>query len=254
MNIFVRIKERIEREIREKRLAYYQRKALLPFDKSWFEGKRVAIVGGGDSVLKEPLGTYIDGFDVVVRVNKGVEVIDEQKEYVGTRTDVLFHSFYEVESDKGKSLVTMELWQKYSVRRILFYHNAYNKFFGWQLAEFLLRDKGNNKIYHIGKDLDERNMKTIAPFQPTTGLIAINTILNSLPSEIYITGFTFFKTPHNAKYREGSLVYWRELLNSDQSSHNPEAEYQYFKKIYKANTDKFVLDKTLKAIIEQDGE
>lgn len=254
MNIFVRIKERIEREIREKRLAYYQRKALLPFDKSWFEGKRVAIVGGGDSVLKEPLGTYIDGFDVVVRVNKGVEVIDEQKEYVGTRTDVLVHSFFQDKSGIGQSYVTLDLWKKHSVEKVVFCYNLYNSLYGVQLQNFLFSDKGNHTVYDLSKEIDDRNIATIAPFLPTTGLIAINTILNSLPSEIYITGFTFFKTPHNAKYREGSLVYWRELLNSDQSSHNPEAEYQYFKKIYKANTDKFVLDKTLKAIIEQDGE
>ena len=44
---------------------YYSRKVLIDFDENWFKGKKVAIIGGADSVLKEPLGDYIDSFDVL---------------------------------------------------------------------------------------------------------------------------------------------------------------------------------------------
>ncbi len=52
-----------------------------------FRGKRVAIVGSGPGVLDNPPG-YIDGFDIVVRVNNY-----KLTEETGYRTDV-FYSFF----------------------------------------------------------------------------------------------------------------------------------------------------------------
>src|SRR5699024_6374491 len=92
-------------------------------DRNWFKNKRVAIIGGADSVLKEKLGEYIDGFDVVVRINKGVEIIDKQKEYIGTRTDILFHSFMDNPKEPGSSPITGDLWKKFGVGKIVYSTN-----------------------------------------------------------------------------------------------------------------------------------
>lgn len=81
----------------------YKRRAVVPFDESWFKGKRVAIIGGADSAYKEKLGEYIDSFDVVVRINNGVRVIEKYKDYIGHRTNFLFHSLYDNPDDAKNS-------------------------------------------------------------------------------------------------------------------------------------------------------
>jgi len=95
------------------------------FDRNWFKGKRVAIVGGADSVLCQKLGSYIDSFDVVVRVNNGVRIISSQHEYVGTRTDFLVHAFYARSNDIGSSEIETTLWDKHGVKQVIFAFNFY---------------------------------------------------------------------------------------------------------------------------------
>ncbi|MGV0923052.1 glycosyltransferase family 29 protein [Empedobacter tilapiae] len=244
-------KKKIEFKYHNYLFKKYTRKALIPFDENWFKGKRVAIVGGADSVFNEKFGEYIDSFDVVVRINKGVEVIEQQKEYVGTKTDVLFHAFYERVNDKGSSPITPLLWKKNSVRTIIFSHNFdcsdYSK---RNFTDILFKTKGSLKFSQVKKYLYDKNMKGIAPYSPTTGFIAINTIFNCLPKEIYITGITFFKTPHQKDYRNTPYKSWEKLFKNGSSKHNPEAEYEYVKKLYLKNKYLIKPDKILKDIFD----
>lgn len=205
----------------------------VKFDKKWFENKSVAIIGGADSVLQEPLGSYIDSFDVVVRINKGVEVINTQHEYVGKRTDVLFHCLFE-DVKNGGSPITPELWKEHNVEQLIFSHNikysssAFNYF-----RNFLKKTQKNIKISQIPKFLFFKNKKITKPLGPTTGFIAINTIFNCSPNEIYLTGITFFKTPHNRSYRNVDLKDLDKYKMHD--FHNVEAEYQHIKKLYNSS-------------------
>ena len=44
---------------------------------NYLSGKRVALVGPAAYLTKLNTGKYIDSFDIVVRVNRGTEVIDK---------------------------------------------------------------------------------------------------------------------------------------------------------------------------------
>ena len=67
-----------------------------------FKNKRVAIIGAADSAFEGENGRFIDSFDVVVRINKALVTWSAEKElFIGKKTDVLFHSFYENESSGG---------------------------------------------------------------------------------------------------------------------------------------------------------
>lgn len=230
----------------------YKKKALIPFDENWFKGKRVAIIGGADSAYKEKLGEYIDAFDVVVRVNNGVRVIEKYKEYVGKRTDFLFHTFYE-NVKGGGGAIELDLWDRLDVKNIIFSHNWLSNY-GIHLRSFIIKTKGLRQIGQVEKSLCDDNMNIIYPYHPTTGLIAINTVYNCKPSQIYVTGITFFRTAHHQDYRQGSLEHWTNIMKSDASKHNPDAEYKYFKRIYNDNKDLFTLDSTLQQIIDTDNE
>lgn len=240
--------------IREWRDAYlfdkYKKKALIPFDEDWFKGKRVAIIGGADSAYKEKLGDYIDGFDVVVRVNNGVRVIDKYKEYIGKRTDFLFHTLY-TNIEGGGGPIELELWKQHDVKRIVFSHHSESEY-GQNLTQFLLTTKGEDKIVEFGKELYLANMQTISPYHPTTGLIAISTIYSCAPSLLYITGITFFRTAHQQDYRKGNLNFWIQNMKSSESKHNPDAEYSFFRELYTKDSSLFKLDKTLQEILDND--
>jgi hypothetical protein len=230
---------------------FSSRNGLINFDTNWFKDKRVAIVGGSDSVLKEKLGEYIDGFDVVVRINKGVEIIATQSEYVGEKTDVLFHSFYESPPHLGGSPITPGLWQERNVKKLLYARNY--KYCWFDLENFLVFLKNTKKRFkfsQLPEDLCFKNYAAVQPSGgPTTGFTAINTVFSCHPKELYITGITFFKTPHNSTYRSISDEVLKETLYLV-NNHNAELEYQYIKKLYQQHLDIIKPDTTLEQIFK----
>jgi hypothetical protein len=123
MNFIINILFKLKKIFYLQKVKFLSKNVLYDFNSNWFKNKRVAIVGGADSVLKEKLGNYIDEFDVVIRINKGVEIISNQSEYVGKKTDFLFHSFYEITPELGGSPITPELWYENKVKRIIFARN-----------------------------------------------------------------------------------------------------------------------------------
>ena len=69
-------------------------------------GKRVVVVGPASSALNTGQGGFIDSFDFVVRVNKAPLLLVDGRHAadIGTRTDILFHSFFENELSGGGPL------------------------------------------------------------------------------------------------------------------------------------------------------
>lgn len=243
--------KKLKYQLRKIQAEYYANKLIEPFDKSLFENKRVVIVGGADSVLKEKNGKQIDEYDVVVRVNKGVEVIDTQKDYVGTKTDVLFHAFFDNANDPGKSPITVDLWKKHHVKKIIYSNNHKVSTDGmYNFLNFVRKTNAKLKCTEVTEDLYYKNIEAIKPYWPTTGFIAINTVFNCNPKELFITGVTFFKTPHNKEYRKENIDVFQKMFKEEAGSHNPNAEYEYFKKIYNENKSWIKTDQTLEKILE----
>ena len=67
-------------------------------------GKRVALVGPAEYLSKLKNGEYIDSFDIVVRVNRGTEVIEKYQSSIGKRTDILYNCLIK-SPDNGGGLV-----------------------------------------------------------------------------------------------------------------------------------------------------
>ncbi|MCH7339009.1 glycosyltransferase family 29 protein [Acinetobacter higginsii] len=239
---------KIKKNLKLLQAMLFSYKILKPFDKGWFKGKRVVIIGGADSVLHEKLGEYIDGFDVVVRVNKGVDIIEQQHEFVGQRTDVLFHAFYVRDNDATSSPITIDLWKKHSVDKLIFAHNyACSDYSLFNFLYFLKVSKRKFKFSQLPKQLLDKSHKAVFPAGPTTGFTAINTIFNCKPKELYITGFTFSKTPNNKLYRDITLENLNEIWGVSKA-HDVEREYVYIKNIYNKNRGVVKVDAVLENI------
>lgn len=236
-------------------LAFYKfkkrkRKVLIPFDAEWFKGKTVAIVGGADSVLHEPLGEYIDRFDVVVRINNGVKVIADQYAYVGHKTDILFHTFYNKSGSKEDSPIEIDLWLKNQVGKIIFArHEDVDTFCMQNMSHFMDVTAEQYQFSQVPSLTNKSEFSILHPYTPTTGFTAINLIMSCAPKSLYLTGITFFKTAHNSKYRAFDAEDMNRVFVV-KGLHSPESEYQYVKKLYLKNMDIIQPDKTLKAIFE----
>ena len=74
---------------------------LMTDFKALIQNKKVALVGPAAYMVGTKLGKEIDEHDTVVRINRGVELIEEYGADVGTRTDVLYSCLIEKFANAG---------------------------------------------------------------------------------------------------------------------------------------------------------
>ena len=64
--------------------------------------KRVALVGPANYLTSFRFGGIIDEYDVVARVNRGMELTQSMGDHVGTRTDILYNCLVEHPDNGGE--------------------------------------------------------------------------------------------------------------------------------------------------------
>tara|TARA_B110000046_G_C12952152_1_gene380644 strand:- start:410 stop:1183 length:774 start_codon:yes stop_codon:yes gene_type:complete len=154
----------------------------------YLENKRVIIVGPADYVKK---GKFIDSFDVIVRVNKGHNMIKNPLSY-GSRTDILYHCAEQSEINGGP------IPNDKNIKFIKFTFPKNNIYGGGEKLD-QIKMKNNYKIVDEDKFIDfEKKIKTM----PNAGTTAIWDLLNYNIKSLHITGFTMFQTNYNKLYRE----------------------------------------------------
>lgn len=217
-----------------------------------FKGKRVAVIGAADSAFEKENGEYIDSFDIIVRVNKAPHSWSTEKaKFIGSRTDVLFHSFYE-NTDSGGGPIDFELYDQQGIKYIV---NPNNNLKGVMVHLNYFKRNLNDKItYLLSKKKYRQLTRNFGEWIPTVGYSALYSVLHSGCSEIYITGFTFFKTPYANDYRD----HLQELDENNkhikiQGIHNPDLEFKEFLREVdeiKGNQTLITLDSRLLKIIK----
>jgi len=216
-----------------------------------FKGKRVAVIGAADSAFEKENGVYIDSFDVIVRVNKAPHSWSPEKaKFIGGRTDVLFHSFYE-NSDSGGGPIDFELYEQQGIKYIV---NPNHNIKGLRThLNYYKRNLNNNSTYFLARSFSEKITKNLGKWIPTVGFSALHTVLNSKCKEVYITGFTFFKTPYAIDYRNQlTSMEANQKHIKNQGLHNPDLELAQFIKQTESlkNSDiKIILDSALTNIV-----
>ena len=175
-------------------------------------GKRVALVGPSPHLIGGKLGEEINSYDVICRVNElfpfGMEV-----DY-GNRTDILFHcgNRYSIVSlkravqkaHKDHSAVLDSLkafvWaQKTSDNNTKLVVGNYQKFFARNLPWVELM-----KVSSIKHQFWTNRIGT----HPNSGIVALCMIAECKPSELFLTGFSFYSQgfrpdiSHNPSYMQ----------------------------------------------------
>lgn len=218
--------------------------------KKVLKDKRVAIVGAADSALQTRNGEFIESYDVIIRVNKALHTWNPRHEvFLGKRTDILFHSFYENESSGGGPIsfkTFRDLGMKYLVHpdssaRGLVTHLNFYKRNGKKERTFLL----DPFMYRAMNSL-------FGKWKPTVGFAALYSVLNSPCKEVYITGFTFFKTSYAGGYRDHLKSKEANDRHIEQQGlHNPDLEFSLFKQLlerHKSGT--IVCDEVLDSLLK----
>src|SRR5688572_1993232 len=171
------------------------------FDLNLFDGKRIAIVGAASSAYNTNKGDYINAFDYVVRINKAPLLLKEGKgiKDIGSKTDILFHSFFENDFSGG-GVLDFQLYDKLGIRYVI---NPIPTFFGHRgIFNFYKKYLLKRTVYILPAEPHAVIEKRFGRFRPTTGFCALHAVLESNFSELFITGFTFFKTAYADGYRD----------------------------------------------------
>lgn len=223
-------------------------------DLSVLKNKRIAIVGPADSAYNTGLGDYIDSFDFVVRVNRSPHLVNTglHAKDIGTKTDLLFHSFFE-NDESGGGVLDLKMYNKQGLKFLI---NPRNSLLGYQnTLVFYRKYLKSISVYTLSKSLHRQITEAFGEARPTIGFMALITLLNADFSELYITGFTFYRTDFGPGYRdhiknkEDAKIFIKNM-----GIHEIEKEYSVFKKKIDSvsNVKKIIFDKVLNSILENE--
>lgn len=218
------------------------------FDNNIYKDKRIIVVGPASSSMNYMLGSEIDKFDCIIRINKSTLNLHGKEKNLGSRTDVLYHCCDENRVTGGgpldKNILSKQLnkFIIYTYAEEKLEYNFYRMINKNQTLDFF---KVSQKYYH--------NLKsTYKAHIPSTGLQALNHILSSEFKELHITGFTFFKTSYSDGYvdshKSATAAY---NLAKQSGNHDPDDELRIFAELYNKhpNMKAIFLDASLNNLI-----
>jgi len=222
---------------------------LRSFDpKKIFENKTVAIVGPAASAFDENNGEYINSFDIVVRFNKAIVNWDSRKEkYIGNRTDILIHSFLE-NNETGGGKLDLKLFQEHGLKYLI---NAKNNRLGYRRAfNFYKKYLNRKNVFILSKKYFLLGKRLFGSKYPTNGFWGLFMVFKGKPKKVFVTGFTFFKTPYADGYRDNLKDVKHNNAHIKESAlHDPDLEFSIFLELLKEFKGEIDLDDQLEKIV-----
>lgn len=201
--------------------------------------KRVALIGPAKYLDLLNLGNLIDSYDIVVRVNRGMEIIEGNEEKIGSKTDILYNCLIEHPDNGGainikklkklKCMATIPYSDEFGKVKKLKLHPQVNKVKALLLKIHLkLHITDVNLVKKINKKIESR---------ANTGYVAIFDILENKPKELFIAGFSFYLDSFYNGYKKGCERKEDEFAKQCFMSkrHNQLNQWKYFKTIVDDN-------------------
>jgi hypothetical protein len=144
----------------------------------WFDNKTVAIIGNAKSLFNKSYGSEIDSHDVVIRINKGIEVCSQRTniETHGIKVDIWCFNLYkslEVFDNSMKSKIPQ------TYKRLQMNYALPNTKFDSSISQDAI-----NEI----KDL-------FTPKKVTTGFRILHYMTKFNPKSVDVYGFDWKETP-----------------------------------------------------------
>ena len=208
--------------------------------KDFLKDKKVILVGPSESLLKNKNKEFIESFDIIVRVNRGIEPTDKYGEYVGERTDILYNCMLEHPDNGG--IIDADYFASKKVKFVVYhsevdFHGVATDKEPSHLKPKTIKKLNNNNISTNKINFEFYNkISSQVKCSPNTGYIAIFDLLNYDVKELYITGFTFYLDKFMPGYKD--QVDKEEFNNKCFTSqrHNQKNLWEFLKKSYAENS------------------
>jgi hypothetical protein len=196
-------------------------------------GKKVIVIGPANYLKDNKISDKIDYFDTVIRVNSSIDISEKIPEIVGNRTDVVYTTC-DIDHSNNTNNRKIDLWIKNKVRHVRISPPAINLSFKSNILSFI-RENNERLNYSIIEVEKYRNhMRGCSDTIPNTGFEAILDCLDHSPSELHISGITFFKGGYLDEY-EGKVKTEQEVgefFKRVNSHHNIDKQIKFFKEIF----------------------
>ena len=217
--------------------------------------KRVAVVGPSPHIIGKKQRSYIDSFDIVIRINE-LGISEDLFEDYGSKTDIVFLTL-----NTGAVDIYKEMMRRNDLSSICLIVNLQHQY---SLQPYLKVEKTRSifeqykdlnlsiDLEHLGSDLFFERCKLFKCY-PSTGTSAIYELAESQVKELYVTGFSFYTTKF--KYNQEKNNLWKmfgpknyNILRA--SGHDTKKEVQFLRMYFKKNDNINIHgDKVFKKII-----
>lgn len=223
--------------------------------------KSIALVGPAMYLMNSGYGPEIDQHDVVIRLNRGIELVDKYYKDVGRKTDVLYSCLIEKPTNAGK--LDIELFDELGIKTIC--APPHSDFAGIANQTKFHDLVDYNKIMRISEEIPVRiidhdfhtELARQVSCKPNTGFLAIFDLLRLKPKKLSIYGFSFYLDGFISGCKDGvedekgltEEEFAVKCFNSKR--HNQKNMWAYCKSNL-LNNDKIQLDKFLEKILNLD--
>lgn len=213
-----------------------------------YEGKRIILVGPARYLQGSGLGEWIDGFDVVVRVNWGLTLKNYKD--VGQKTTVLYHTMRKHHENSGRTRLVVDekdfdFFLKRGVRLVVFRTPTRSN----KCALAMSRLEAYKKLPWISftEEWEDafRAELGLTKQQPNTGIYAMRHILDHDIKSLHIVGFDFYRSGYCDYY--SNIIPFRCRRQTNSGCHNTDKQIEYLRHL---KDDRLILDDVLKDIIK----
>ncbi len=195
----------------------------------FLKGKKVALIGPAPTLEGSNLGSYIDSFDIVCRINHSLLIPEDLIKDYGLECEILFHNcnphtvFHHLLNDLDE----------YTPPYLCCVGKKNTPLFNREKSFELFVDYPTH-FYHAGDRFFEELTKTIGHTSPDTGIGAMAMLVSSEIESLFIGGFSFYRTerPYYNGHIDTGVV----------SKYAQVGQIDYFKKIYEENKSKIDVD------------
>jgi len=223
--------------------------------KDLVKNKKVALVGPSPHILGKKQGSFIDSFDIVIRVNE-FGIPSSLYEDYGSKTNIIFVALHENSNSIFKEMIKKN--DLSTLKFVLCISHEYNlqpnseRERSLSVFKYYKDLNLDIKFVHLGNEQFFERCKKFDSF-PSTGSSVIYELVKSEVKELYVTGMSFYTTKF--QYNDEKSEIWKKFGPKNQnilraSGHDTKKEVHFLRSYSKKNKNtKLNGDKVFKRII-----
>ena len=173
----------------------------------YISNKKVALIGPASYLLDDKMGSLIDSYDIVVRVGRSIEILDNHPENLGLKTNILYNSCIEDPNQGGD--LNIDLFKSHGVEWICTIPaSSYNGHcesnnLPETVNPYSIKKIKQNFNFHLTdwRICAEVNRKLKC--RGNTCFVAIFDLLYHQVRELFICGYSFYLDPYIKGYKKG---------------------------------------------------